>query len=123
MAGAGPVHPQGRSVSGGPAKAAILERSGREEARRSEAQAGGENSRRSRFHRTGDRHRSSQPEQAHGRLQRRRIEAIGCRFSNANGGKNGYLEPATESHLLTANRKEMHETNRRRSGSIAAASV
>ncbi len=37
MAGAGPAHPEGRSASGGPVEAAILERSGREEARRSTA--------------------------------------------------------------------------------------
>lgn len=58
MAGAGPVHPEGRSASGGPAEATILERKRPRGSPRSAAEAGGENSRRSRFHRAGDRHRS-----------------------------------------------------------------
>lgn len=41
MAGAGPAHPEGRSASGGPVEAAILERSGREEAARSAASTAG----------------------------------------------------------------------------------
>lgn len=41
MAGAGPAHPKGRSASGGSVEAAILERSGREEAARSAASTAG----------------------------------------------------------------------------------
>jgi hypothetical protein len=41
MGGPAPENPQGRSASGGPEQASFLERSGREEAERSEASAAG----------------------------------------------------------------------------------
>ena len=52
MGAAGPVNPEGRSVSGGPEPTGFLERSGREEPapELSSKGAGGEKTRRRRFH-------------------------------------------------------------------------